>query len=244
MGPPYPAPHALTVDEIGELVLRFAAAARRAARIGFDVLEIHAAHGYLFHQFLSSQSNLRNDAYGGTPENRRRFLLESVDAVRNVWPPDRPLGVRLSAVDWATVGVTLEDTIEVARELKALGCDYVVATSGGLVSDKPIPLSPGYQVPFAAAIRHAVGIPTMAVGMITDPQQAEDIVATGKADLVALARGMMYSPRWAWHAADALGVSNVSYPVQYERARPAGRLRDAGNWTVADLERARDSRRG
>jgi NADPH2 dehydrogenase len=239
MGPPYPAPHALDVDEIAELVDRFAAATRRAARIGFDLLEIHAAHGYLFHQFLSSQSNLRTDAYGGTAAKRCRFLLEAFTAIRAAWPEERPLGVRLSAVDWATVGITLDETVEVAQELKSLGCDYIVVTSGGLASDRQIPIGPGYQVQFAAAIREAVGIPTMAVGMITDPHQAEEIIARGKSDLVALARGMLYSPRWAWHAADALGVTDVPYPVQYERARPAGRLRDAGNWTVADLDRAR-----
>lgn len=239
MGSPYPRPHALSIDELGELVVQFTAAARRAARIGFDVLELHAAHGYLFHQFLSPQSNLRDDAYGGSPANRRRFLIETFATVRGIWPADRPMGVRLSAVDWAKDGITLDETIEVARELKALGCDYIVATSGGLASDQPIPIAPGYQVPFAAAIRKAVGIRTMAVGMITDPHLAEDIVATEKADLVALARGMMYLPRWAWHAAEALGETGVSYPVQYERARPEGRLGDAGNWTVNDLERAR-----
>jgi 2,4-dienoyl-CoA reductase-like NADH-dependent reductase (Old Yellow Enzyme family) len=239
MGPPYPVPHAVSREEISGLVEAFAAATRRAARIGFDVLEIHAAHGYLFHQFLSPQSNTREDAYGGSAENRRRFLLEAFEAMRAEWPADRPMGVRLSAVDWATVGVTLPETVGTASALAALGCDFIVATSGGLASDCPIPVEPGYQVPFAQAIREGASIATTAVGMITEPLHAEEIVATGRADLVALGRGMMYDPRWAWRAADALGGCDVSYPVQYDRARPAGRLADAGNWTVATREVSR-----
>lgn len=239
MGAPYPVPRALTIGEIHALTESFASAVDRAARIGFDLLEIHAAHGYLFHQFLSTQSNTRTDDYGGCESNRRRFLLETFAAIRANWPADRPVGVRLSAVDWATVGITLDETINLAVELKRLGCDYIVASSGGLVSDQPILVGPGYQVEFSAAIRKGAGIPTMAVGMITDPLQAEEIVATGKADFTAIGRAMLSSPRWAWKAAEALGVAGVRYPVQYERALPSNLRSDAGNWTVANVSQGK-----
>jgi 2,4-dienoyl-CoA reductase-like NADH-dependent reductase (Old Yellow Enzyme family) len=146
------------------------------------------------------------------------------------------MGVRLSAVDWAEGGLEVEDTIAVARDLKDLGCDFIVVSSGGLVVDKPIPVAPGYQVPFSDAIRREVDIPTVAIGMITEAEHAESIVSAGQADCVALARGMLYEPRWAWHAATALGVSDVSYPSQYNPARPEGRSAYTGNWTPKDLK--------
>ena len=235
MGPPYPPPRALLRGELADLCECFVEATRRAARIGYDLLEIHAAHGYLFHQFLSPLSNERDDDYGGSAENRRRFLLEVFEAMRALWPDDRPMGVRLSAVDWAEGGLEIEDTITVARDLKDLGCDFIVASSGGLVVDKPVPVAPGYQVPLAEAIRREAGIPTIAVGMITEPEHAEAIVSEGRADLVALARAMLYEPRWAWHAAEALDARDVSYPSQYNPARPEGRSSYTGNWTVKDL---------
>ena len=235
MGPPYPAPRVLSHADMATLRGRFVEATERAARIGYDLLEIHAAHGYLFHQFLSPLSNKRDDEYGGSPENRRRYLLEVFEAMRAAWPEDRPMGVRLSAVDWAEGGLEIEDTIAVARDLKAVGCDFIVASSGGLVVDKPIPIAPGYQAPFAEEIRREADIPTVAVGMITEPEHAETIVSEEQADCVALARGMLYEPRWAWHAATALGVSDVSYPSQYNPARPEGRSSYTGNWTLKDL---------
>ena len=166
--------------------------------------------------------------------------------MRAVWPDDRPMGVRLSAADWAEGGLEIEDTIAVARDLGELGCDFIVASSGGLVVDKPIPVGPGYQVPFAKTIRTEAGIPTIAVGMITEAEQAEAIVSEGRADLVALARAMLYEPRWAWHAAEALGAGDVSYPSQYNPARPEGRSAYTGNWTVKDLntDRAWGTRSG
>ena len=239
MGPPYPSPRALSHDDMAALHGCFVEATKRAARIGYDLLEIHAAHGYLFHQFLSPLSNKRDDDYGGSLENRSRYLLEVFEAMRAAWPADRPMGVRLSAVDWAEGGLEIEDTIAVACDLKALGCDFIVASSGGLVVDKPIPLAPGYQAPFAEAIRREVEILTVAVGMITEPGHAETIVSEGQADFVALARGMLYEPRWAWHAAKAFGVSDVSYPSQYNPARPEGRSSYTGNWTPKDLNTPR-----
>jgi len=236
MGSSYPPPRALDRADMAALRTCFVEATERAARIGYDLLEIHAAHGYLFHQFLSPLSNDRVDAYGGNPQNRRRYLLEVFAAMRAVWPVDRPMGVRLSAVDWAEGGLEVEDAIAVARDLKDLGCDFIVASSGGLVVDKPIPVAPGYQVPFSDAIRREVDIPTVAIGMITEAEHAESIVSAGQADCVALARGMLYEPRWAWHAATALGVSDVSYPSQYNPARPEGRSAYTGNWTPKDLK--------
>ena len=236
MGSSYPPPRALDRADMAALRTCFVEATERAARIGYDLLEIHAAHGYLFHQFLSPLSNDRVDAYGGNPQNRRRYLLEVFAAMRAVWPVDRPMGVRLSAVDWAEGGLEVEDTIAVARDLKDLGCDFILVSSGGLVVDKPIPVAPGYQVPFSDAIRREVDIPTVAIGMITEAEHAESIVSAGQADCVALARGMLYEPRWAWHAATALGVSDVSYPSQYNPARPEGRSAYTGNWTPKDLK--------
>ncbi|HEY8332973.1 MAG TPA: oxidoreductase, partial [Tardiphaga sp.] len=198
----------------------FAATARRAARLGIDALEIHAAHGYLLHEFLSPIANQRTDAYGGSLENRMRFPLEVFDAVRAAFPEDRPVGVRVSSTDWVEGGWDLEQTIAFAKELKKRGVDWIDASSGGVSPLQKIALSPGYQVPFAEAIKAATGLPTIAVGLITDPQQAEEIVASGKADMVAIARGILYEPRWPWHAAAALGAT-VEAPPQYWRSQPS-----------------------
>ncbi len=198
----------------------FVDAAKRSERIGFEVMEIHSAHGYLLHQFLSPLSNIRNDSYGGTREGRMRFPLEVFEAVRAVWPKDKPLGLRISATDWVDGGWALEDTIAFAKELKGLGCDFIDVSSGGSSPKQKIPIGPGYQTPFAAEIRRETGLATMAVGKITDPLQAEHIIGTGQADMVSLARGMLYDPHWTWHAAEKLGA-DAAYPVQYQRCHSA-----------------------
>jgi 2,4-dienoyl-CoA reductase-like NADH-dependent reductase (Old Yellow Enzyme family) len=216
-----PPPRALGRSELPALVEAFAASARRAARLGFDAVELHCAHGYLLHEFLSPLANRRADEYGGSRANRMRLPLAVFDAVRAAWPADRPLGVRVSATDWVEGGWCLDDTIAFAHELKARGCDWIDCSSGGVSPGQKIPLGPGYQVPFAERVRAEVGIATMAVGLVTEAHQAEDIVASGKADMVALARGMLWNPRWAWHAAAALGAE-VDAPRQYWRAPPRG----------------------
>ncbi len=198
----------------------FVNAAKRAERIGFDAIELHFAHGYLAHEFLSPLSNERTDQYGGDLQNRMRFPLELFAAVRAVWPADKPLGVRISASDYVAGGWSLEESVVFARELKTLGCDFIDCSSGGLSSLQRIESGPGYQVPFAQAIREKSGVPTIAVGMITDPEQAEAIIAQGQADLVCLGRGMIRDPNWTWDAADALGGS-AFVPNQYARGRNA-----------------------
>jgi 2,4-dienoyl-CoA reductase-like NADH-dependent reductase (Old Yellow Enzyme family) len=225
---PYPnrmMPVALDLTMIRDLIADYAAAARRADRIGIDLIEIHAAHGYLLHNFLSPLSNQRQDEYGGDREGRMRFVLEVFKAIRDAWPSHKPIGVRLSATDWATGGWTIEDSVVFAQRLKTLGCDYVTASSGGTVPEQKIVVGPGYQVPFAERIRKEAAIPTMAVGLITQPAQAEEILASGKADLVALGRGMLYNPRWPWHAAAELG-EEAFYPPQYQRSHPSMRRGD------------------
>jgi 2,4-dienoyl-CoA reductase-like NADH-dependent reductase (Old Yellow Enzyme family) len=216
-----PPPHALTRPELEGLKRDFAASTRRADRLGFEAVELHAAHGYLLHEFLSPLANRRDDEYGGKLENRMRLTLEVFAAMRSEWPERKPMGVRLSATDWVEGGWDLAQTIALARELKALGCDWIDASSGGVSPAQKIALGPGYQVPFAQAIRKEAAIPTIAVGLITGAQQAEDIVAGGKADMVALARAMLYDPRWAWHAAAELGAQ-VRAPEQYWRCPPHG----------------------
>jgi len=212
-------PRALSREEIKGLVAKFAASTRRADRIGFDAIEIHAAHGYLLHEFLSPLSNRRDDEYGGTLAKRMRFPLEVFAAMRAAWPAHKPLGVRISCTDWAEGGWDIEQSAAFARKLKQLGCDWIDCSSGGLVKTQKIPLAPGYQVPFARRIRKETGITTIAIGLITDPAHAERIVAEGDADMVALARGFLWDPRWGWHAATALGAT-PSIPPQYLRARP------------------------
>ena len=204
--PDWPTPRALTLQEIAKLQFEFVESTERALRIGYDVAELHAGHGYLLHQFLSPLSNRRNDRYGGSLENRMRMVLETFAAMRAVWPAQRPMGARVSATDWVEGGWTPEETVVLARELKALGCDYLDVSSGALDPRQKIPLAPGYQAPLAEKVRREAGIPTMTVGLITEPQQAEDIVARGQADFICLARGAMWNPRWAWHAAEALGA--------------------------------------
>jgi 2,4-dienoyl-CoA reductase-like NADH-dependent reductase (Old Yellow Enzyme family) len=212
----------LALDALGLARVRdaFVAAAKRADRLGIDALELHGAHGYLLHQFLSPISNKRTDQYGGSLENRLRYPLEVFDAVRAVFPEHKPIGVKVSATDWIEGGWDLAQTIEFAKELKKRGVNWIDASSGGVSPLQKIPLSPGYQVPFAQAIKEATGLPTIAVGLITEAKQAEDIVASGKADMVALARGMLYDPRWGWHAAAELG-GHVDAPPQYWRSQPS-----------------------
>jgi 2,4-dienoyl-CoA reductase-like NADH-dependent reductase (Old Yellow Enzyme family) len=215
------------LDEAGirRIVAAFADTAKRADRVGFDAMELHGAHGYLIHQFLSPVANHRTDRYGGSLENRMRFGLEVFDAVRAVWPERKPLGMRVSATDWVERGLDVEQTIAFAEALKARGCDWIDVSSAGVAHDQKIPVGPGYQVHLAKAVRAATGVTTIAVGMITDPKQAEAIVANGEADMVALARGILYDPRWVWHAAAALG-GTVEAQVQYWRCAPreAGRI--------------------
>jgi 2,4-dienoyl-CoA reductase-like NADH-dependent reductase (Old Yellow Enzyme family) len=216
-----PPPREMNAADLARVRESFVHAAQRAARLGFDAIELHAAHGYLLHTFLSPLSNRRGDRYGGSLENRMRFPLEVFSAVRKVWPEAKPLGMRISASDWIEGGWDLPQSIEFSRQLKALGCDWIDASSGGLAPEQKIILGPGYQVPFAEAIRRESGIPTIAVGLITEPQQAEDLIAAGRADMVALARGMLYEPHWAWRAAAELGAQ-VQAPKQYWRAPPRG----------------------
>jgi 2,4-dienoyl-CoA reductase-like NADH-dependent reductase (Old Yellow Enzyme family) len=218
--PGRPAPAALNRAALKAMRDAFGVAAKRAHQAGFDVLEIHNAHGYLLHSFLTPFANARTDEYGGSIENRMRFPLEVFTSVRDAWPAEKPLGVRLSATDWAPGGWTIEDTVELAKRLKASGCDYICASSGGSTPLQKIPIGPGYQVPLAEKVRREAGIPTVAVGLITQARQAEDILAKGPADLVAIGRAMLYNPRWAWHAAAELG-EEAYFPPQYERSHPS-----------------------
>jgi NADPH2 dehydrogenase len=212
----------LVLDAAGLARVRdaFVAAARRAERLGIDAIEVHSAHGYLLHQFLSPISNMRTDAYGGSLQNRMRFPLEVFDAVRAAFPDNKPVGIKVSATDWVEGGWEITQCIEYARELKKRGVDWIDVSSGGVSPLQKIPLGPGYQVPLAQAIKQATGVTTMAVGLITEAAQAEEIVASGKADMVALARGMLYDPRWGWHAAAELG-GHVEAPPQYWRSQPS-----------------------
>ncbi len=214
----YPEPRALTVDEIHQLTHDYVAAAKRAVSVGFDVIEIHAAHGYLMHQFYSPLANTRTDEYGGSFENRVRFLLETVVAVRSAIPVSTPLFVRISATDWVDGGWNLVDSIELCTQLKALGVDLIDVSTGGNVHNAPIKATPGFQVPFAAAIRTEAAIMTAAVGLITEAEQAQYIIETGEADAVFLARAMIRNPRWALGAAEKLGVK-IPWPHQLERGQ-------------------------
>jgi 2,4-dienoyl-CoA reductase-like NADH-dependent reductase (Old Yellow Enzyme family) len=223
-----PVPRALDQAGIDALVRAFADSARRAARLGLDLVEIHAAHGYLLHEFLSPLSNRRDDGYGGPLEHRMRLVLEVFDAVRAAVPATMAVGVRISATDWVDGGWDLAQSIELAKALDARGCHYLHVSSGGLSPDQEIAAGPGYQLPFAEAIRREVAMPVVAVGLITEPAQAEAVLADGQADAVALARAMLYDPRWPWHAAAALGAQAAA-PPQYLRSAPHG----AGKTLVA-----------
>jgi 2,4-dienoyl-CoA reductase-like NADH-dependent reductase (Old Yellow Enzyme family) len=217
----YPMPQALTLEGIEEVVAGFAAAARRACQAGFRVLEIHAAHGYLIHEFLSPLSNKREDNYGGSFENRTRLCREVVAAVRSAWPKELPLFLRISATDWVEGGWDIDESVKLAVELKPMGIDLVDCSSGGNVPHAKIPVGPGYQTAFAERIRREAGIMTGAVGMITSPTQAEHIVRTGQADAVIMAREFLRDPYWSLRAAEELGHP-IAWPVQYLRAGPSG----------------------
>ncbi len=209
------------LDAAGLLRIRddFVAAARRAARLGFDGIELHVAHGYLLHQFLSPLANTRNDNYGGSLENRMRFPLEMFDAVRAAFPADKPVWVRVSASDWVEGGWDIESTIAFAKALKQRGCPAIHVSTGGVSPLQQIKLGPGYQVEFSRRVKHETEIATIAVGLITEPEQAETIIASGDADAIALARAILYDPRWPWHAAAKLGQQIVA-PNQYLRSQP------------------------
>jgi len=220
---PYSKDHVapLALDRLGLQRVRdaFAAAATRAARLGIDLIQIHIAHGYLLHQFLSPLANLRDDEYGGSLENRMRFPLEVFDAIRKTFPAEKAVSVRVSGTDWVDGGWNLEQTIVFARELEEHGCDAIHVSSGGLDPAQEIPVGPSYQVPLARAVKAAVRVPVIAVGLITGFEQAEAIVSTGDADMIAVARTILYDPRWPWHAAAALG-GHVQAPSQYLRSQP------------------------
>jgi len=213
------APLALDAEGLARVKGAFVDAAVRAARLGLDGLELHAAHGYLLHQFLSPLANHRDDAYGGALENRLRFPLEVFDTVRAAFPADRPVGVRISATDWAPGGWDLDQSLAFAHALKERDADFIHVSSGGVTPAQQIPLKAGYQVPFAAAIKRETRLPTIAVGLITEPEHAEAIVAEGEADMIALARGILYEPHWPWRAAAQLGAQ-VWAPKQYWRSQP------------------------
>jgi 2,4-dienoyl-CoA reductase-like NADH-dependent reductase (Old Yellow Enzyme family) len=222
------APHAMSIDELDALKARFVEATLRAARLGFDAIELHAAHGYLLHQFLSPIANHRTDHYGGGLENRMRWPLEVFEAMRSAWPAHKPLGIRISATDWRNdlpvdQRWDLPDAIEFAKRCERIGCDWIDASSGGVSPQQKIAIGPGYQVPFAEAIRQEVKIPVIAVGLITEPKQAEEILATGKADMIAIARGILWDPRWPWTAAAELGAT-IEAPRQYWRSQPRAHM--------------------
>lgn len=222
-GEGYAPPTALTADEIAAVVDHFAMAARRAHAAGFDTVELHAAHGYLLHQFLSPLANQRSDAYGGSFENRTRLVREVVAAVRTEWPERLPLLVRISATDWVEGGWCVEESVELCRVLKALGVDLIDVSSGGMMPTATMPVGPGFQTGFAERIRREAGIPTAAVGLITAPAQADHIIRTGQADLVMIGREALRNPYWPMHAAQALGIAG-EWPCQYLRAAPGGAL--------------------
>jgi NADPH2 dehydrogenase len=217
--PAWPTPSALSVADLHRLRDAFATAAQRSLAAGFDVIELHSAHGYLLQQFLSPFANRRDDDYGGSLSNRMRFPLEVVAAVRAVWPEDRVLGIRINATDYADGGFTVDEAVIYAEALRAAGIDYICVSGGGTIPDAKIPAGPGYQVGFAERIRREAGIATRAVGVITSGEQAEAIIAAGQADMVAIGRGFLDDPRWCWRAAKALGV-DLPVALQYARATP------------------------
>jgi 2,4-dienoyl-CoA reductase-like NADH-dependent reductase (Old Yellow Enzyme family) len=212
-------PTALDAEGLERVRGAFADAARRAARLGIDAIQLHGAHGYLLHEFLSPLSNRRGDEYGGSLENRMRFPLEVFDAVRAAFPAERSVSMRVSGTDWAEGGWDIEQTVAFARALEERGCAEVHVSSGGLTPQQQAPVGPGYQVPLARAVKQATSMPVVAVGLITEFEQAEAIVSTGDADIIALARAILFNPRWPWHAAAYFGV-RVRVPNQYLRSQP------------------------
>ena len=212
-------PTALDADGLRRVRQAFADAARRAARLGLDGIEIHGAHGYLLHQFLSPIANQRTDLYGGSLEIRMRFPLEVFETVREAFPADKPVWMRISATDWVPGAWDIDSSVALSQALKARGCDAIHVSSGGASPQQQIPLGPNYQVPFSQRIKAEVGLPTMAVGLITEPEQAEAILVNGEADAISLGRAMLYNPRWPWHAAAKLGAQVVA-PPQYWRSQP------------------------
>ncbi len=214
--PNWPMPRAMDRRDMDEVVEAFVQATRRCERLGIDLIEIHAAHGYLLSSFLSPIANRREDAYGGSWANRMRFPLEVIAAVREAWPADKPLGIRFNGTDWDERGLDADDAVAFAMELARIGCDYVDVSSGGNCLAN-IPTGPGYQVPFAARVKAETGLPTMAVGLIRQPEHAEGILAAGQADFVALGRAMLNDPRWPWHAAEHFGIP-MEVPLPYRRA--------------------------
>jgi 2,4-dienoyl-CoA reductase-like NADH-dependent reductase (Old Yellow Enzyme family) len=213
------APMVLDRDALSRVRDAFAEAAKRAARLGLDAIQLHGAHGYLLHQFLSPLSNRRDDAYGGSLENRMRFPLEVFEAVRSAFPGERPVTMRVSGTDWAEGGWTIDETVAFAQALEERGCSAIHVSSGGLTPTQTIPVGPSYQVPLARAVKAAVKMPVIAVGLITEFEQAEAIIGTGDADLIALARAILYDPRWPWHAAAHFGAQ-IAGPDQYLRSQP------------------------
>jgi 2,4-dienoyl-CoA reductase-like NADH-dependent reductase (Old Yellow Enzyme family) len=213
----YRTPHELSVAEIAEIVAQFGAAAQRADAAGFQWIEIHAAHGYLLHEFLSPISNQRTDAYGGSFDNRVRIVIEVARAIRRVWSDDKPLGIRFSATDWTPEGWTIEDSVDLAKRLKGEGVDLVDCSSGGIAAGIKIPVGSGYQVPLAEQVRHGAGIATAAVGLITDSTHADEIISNGRADMVFLARELLRDPQWVLRAAQRLHQP-IPCPPQYHRA--------------------------
>ena len=206
-------PHEMSKEELRKLLEAYVSATLRAKRMGFDLVELHSAHGYLLHQFLSPLSNQRKDEYG---KDRMKFPLEVARAVRDVWPRDRALGIRINATDWVEGGWQPDDAVVYARELQKIGMDFICVSSGATVPYAKMPIAPGYQVAFAEKIKKEVGIKVRAVGLIVDPDHAEEILASGKADMIAIARAILDNPRWVWHAADRFGVK-IDYPPQYAR---------------------------
>ena len=217
-GPKYAMPRALDEAGLAGVKRGFVQATKRAQRAGFDAIEIHGAHGYLLHEFLSPLSNLRNDDYGGTLAGRMRFPLEVFEAMRAAWPADKPMGIRVSATDWVAGGWDLEQTVAFAKALKERGCDFIDVSSGGLSPDQKMEVGPGYQTHFAAEVKRATGLATVAVGLIIDPHQAEHVIKSGQADMVAMARAFLHDPHWPWRAAQALGAE-AACPPQYRRGQ-------------------------
>ncbi len=215
----WPTPHALDRAGMEAVKRAFVDAVRRAQRAGLDLIEIHSTHGYLLSEFLSPLANHRTDEYGGSLENRMRFPLEVFAAMRAAWPAEKPIGAKITGTDYAEGGITPDEAVAYARALKAAGCNYVTVSGGGMVLDAKVPVGPGYQVPYAEKVKRETGITTGTVGMITDPHEAERVLAENKADFVSLARAMLFDPRWGWHAAVTLG-DDAPYPPQYQRAHP------------------------